>query len=85
MKAMTIRYTEEQEQEILIMAEKMGKKSMSKAFLAAPRLIEAQHEKIINLTTLTEKQLKRIDELQAIINQWTELNMRLEQFVRRKK
>jgi hypothetical protein len=84
LKAMTIRYTDEQEKAIIAMAEKMGKTTMSKAFLSAPALIEAQHNKILELSKMTEKQAERISTLQEIINQWTDLNMRLEKFVRRK-
>jgi hypothetical protein len=83
-KQMTIRYNEEQEKEINAMMKKTGDKTMSKAFLKTPRIIETQQSQIMELKSVTEEQRAKIQQLTNIVNSWQIFTKKLENFVNNK-
>ncbi len=82
-KAMTIRYDEKEEADIIKMQEKMGEKTMSKAFLKAPLVIKNMKSKIDELELMVNEQKTKMDELTMIVDSFNEFNVRLEKFVNR--
>lgn len=82
-KAMTIRYDEQQEAEINQMAEKMGEKTMAKAFLKSPIVIKNMKTKIDELEKQVEEQRSKLIELTEIVDSFNDFNKKLEAFVSR--
>lgn len=83
-KAMTIRYDAVQEKQILEMQEKIGEKTMSKAFLKAPIVLKNMMAEIIELKATTQRQNIQIEQMKGIINAWASFNNRLEEFVKKR-
>lgn len=83
-KAMTIRYDEQQEKEVMQMMEAMQVKTMSKAFLAAPKLLADAAEKVIRLEKEIEKQGLENYELRSMVESWNSFNKKLEEFVKKR-
>jgi spore coat protein CotH len=83
-KGMTIRYTEEEEKEIILMMERMGEKTMSKAFLKAPNVMAEQHKKVQWLEETITKQAEKINELESMAASFQEFNRKLEAFIKKR-
>lgn len=82
--AMTLRYDVEQEAEILDMMKAMGEKTMSKAFLSAPKLLRIGANKLIEKQRKIEQQQAEITELRSVLSAWQQFNTKLESFVNKK-
>lgn len=83
-KAMTIRYTQEQEVKINEMVEKMGQKTMSKAFLAAPDFLSEACHKIHRMESDLMSKENELIELRAVVDGWKQFNEKLAAFVEKK-
>lgn len=78
---MTVRYGADKEKEIMKLLEITREKTMNKAFLKTPIMIQEQRIKIIRMSTVIEKQRDEIEKLKDIVNSWTNFNKKLENFL----
>lgn len=83
-KGMTIRYTEKEEAEINSMMQRMGEKTMSKAFLRAPEVMAEQHKKIHWLEETIAKQTEKINELESMASSFQQFEQKLEAFIKKR-
>ncbi|MCK5609471.1 hypothetical protein KAR91_46790 [Candidatus Pacearchaeota archaeon] len=81
LKSMTVRYGADKEKEIMKLLEITREKTMNKAFLKTPIMIQEQRIKIIRMSTVIEKQRDEIEKLKDIVNSWTNFNKKLENFL----
>lgn len=80
-KQMTIRYDEAQEKEIEQLQKRVDEKTMTKAFLRAPALIEQQAKEIELLRKQLQQEISKVRELSNIVNSWTVFTKKLEAFI----
>lgn len=84
-KAMTIRYDELEEKQIKLMMDKMGKNTMTKAFLAAPEYLDMAEKRILSLQKQVNEQQDKIANLSEIVNHWQQLNFMFDKLLKGEK
>ena len=85
LKSMTIRYGTNEEKGIIELLEITNEKTMNKAFLKTPLLIQEQRLKIIKMSKIIDDQRIKIENLNEIVNSWTNFNNKLENFLNKNK
>ena len=81
LKSATIRYDAIHEKEIATLLVNTNEKTMNKAFLKAPVLIEEQKVKIHRMIKVIDDQRVEIEKMTSIVNSWKSFNEKLENFV----